>query len=56
MDDSVLALDFVRGLREELAWWLLAHDEFVAIVVGELVGGIGLAKAELEGLLVEGAR
>ena len=47
VDDSVLPLDFMRRLREELAWRLLAHDEFVAIVVGELVGGIGLAEAEL---------
>jgi hypothetical protein len=32
VDDPVFALDFVRGFGE-LARWLLAHDEFVAIVV-----------------------
>jgi len=33
----VLPLDLVRGLREKLARRLLAHDVFVAIVIGELV-------------------
>jgi hypothetical protein len=30
-----------------LARWFLAHDEFIAVDIGELVGGIGLAIAEL---------
>jgi len=56
VDDAVFALHFVGRFREELARWLLAHDKFVAIVVRQLVGGIGLAEAELIGLLVKVAR
>lgn len=49
VQDAVLTLDLVCRLRDQLSWWLLAHHIFAAGGGGNLVGGVGLAKAELEG-------
>lgn len=47
MDDLVFPLDFVSRLREQLARGFLAEDVFTSVGGSELVGRIGLAKAEL---------
>lgn len=54
--DAVLALDLVRGLGQELAGGLLAEHIAVAGGRGELVGGVGLTKAELQGEEIFGER
>ena len=49
MDDAVFAVDLVRCAGEELARRFLAHHIFLAGGFrGDLVGGVGLAEAELE--------
>lgn len=45
--DAVLAVDLVGGAGEDLARGFLAHHVFLARGGGELVGGVGLAIAEL---------
>jgi hypothetical protein len=47
MYDAVLSFDFVGCLGEKGAWGLLAHNVSLAIGRDELVGRVGLAKAEL---------
>ena len=45
--DAVLALDLVGGLGHQLAWRLLAENIFPAVGGCQLVGRVGLTKAEL---------
>lgn len=45
--DAVLALDLVGRLGHQLSWRLLAEDIFPAVGGSQLVGRVGLTKAEL---------
>lgn len=54
MNDSVLAIDAMGGLGEELAWRLLSKDELGLLRIGDEVSWVALAKAELEMLLARG--
>ena len=47
MDDAILSLDLMSSLGEQLARRFFSHDIFLAGAVGQLVGGVGLAIAEL---------
>jgi hypothetical protein len=50
VDDTVLSIDLVGGAGEELARRFLAHNIFLTGGLGsDLVGGVGLTEAELEG-------
>jgi hypothetical protein len=48
VDHSVLTLNFVRRLGDELTWRLLSQHVFLAMTVGELVRWIRLTEAKLK--------
>jgi hypothetical protein len=47
MDYLIFPFHLVCSFRQQFAWWLLAHDEFMSISGDKLVRRVRLAKAKL---------